>query len=290
MSRRERISDFTRPVARGEFRSYSRRNYSSPPVEQKVRTNSEVPLKKSINRNSKQEIVRNSPKTPPAFPKQDRSRVLRRKGLKKLPEFSPQKKNRKFKIKTAVSSLAVITLLILTPILIFKNFSLSDGGGGVMSAKKILSGQNDEPKYLISSSIMDVPAKVEVIDSLDDQNRALTDSNKIGWYKNSSKSGDKGIMTFVGYVSSPDNTGALSDIDKMKLGDYIQVETGDGQILIFTVKEVKKVKPDELDQSDVTKSKVEDKQGLNIISYTDKSNTTNSDLTDNRYVIYATKD
>jgi hypothetical protein len=290
MSRRERISDFTRPVARGGFRSYSRTNYSSPPIEQKTNNGSAEPVKRSITRSSHQDLVRNSPKAPPANPKQDRSRVLRRNGLKKLPEFSPQKKNKRIKIKTLASSLAVITLLLLTPYLILRNYSLSGGEGVVMSARKIISGQNDEPKYLISSSIMDVPAKVEVIDSLDDQNRVLTDSNKIGWYKNSSKSGEKGIMTFVGYVSSPNNTGALSDIYKMKQGDYIQVETGDGQILIFTVKEVQKVKPTELDQADVTKSKHEDKQGLNIISYTDKSNTTNSDLSEYRYVVYATKD
>lgn len=290
MSRRERISDFTRPVARGSFRSSNRSNYSSPvtSVDQQMPFSSSSKKRSSL-RGGNHDVVRNSPKSPPRYPKQDKSKVLRRDGLKKLPEFSPPKKRKKVKLRTVLASTAVLALIIMTPVLIFRSFSQNQGGV-VMSARKIIGGQNDEPKYLISSSIMDVPAKVEVIDSLDDQNRALTDSNKIGWYKNSSKSGDKGVMIFAGYVSSPDNTGALSEINKMKPGDYIQIETGDGQILIFTVKEVKKVKPAELDQADVTKSKSEDKQGLNIISYTDKSRTSNSDLTDYRYVVFATKD
>lgn len=289
MSRRERISDFTRPVSREYNRSIRRESISQdqsydPNFKFSSRTE---PQKSAKLRSAKQDITRNNPKDPPAFPKQDKSRVLRRDGLKKLPEFKPKKKQNRFKYKTLASSLAVIALAVITPVLIFNNFTQTKGV--VMGVKGIISGSDDEPKYLISSSIMDVPAKVEPIDSLDDSSRSLADYNKLGWYNKSSKSGQKGAMVFTGYVSSPNNIGALREITAMKSGDYVQVETGDGRFLVFVVKEIKKIQPNELNYDDISKSINPDKEGLNIISYTD-SNDSNPELSNNRYIVYAVKE
>jgi hypothetical protein len=289
MSRRERISDFTRPVAREYDRSVRREqelNHERYDSSFKFSSRTE-PQKSAKLRSSKQDVVRNGPKDPPAFPKQDRSRVLRRDGLKKLPEFKPKKKQNKFKYKTIASALTVILLVIVTPVLIFNNFNQTKGA--VKGVKSLISGVDDEPKYLISSSIMDVPAKIEPIDSIDDVQRSLTDYNKLGWYNKSSKSGQKGAMVFTGYVSSPNNIGALREITAMKTGDYIQVETGDGRFLVFIVKEIRKIQPNELNYADISKSIDPNKEGLNIISYTDSVDS-NPELTNNRYIVYSVKE
>ena len=133
---------------------------------------------------------------------------------------------------------------------------------------------------------MDVAAKVDSVDSIENDSTSLIDINHLGWYTGSSKPTEDGAMVFVGYVSGVDKTGALREIQSIQKDDYIQVETGNGMILLYKVVELKKYLPNQINEQDLIKPVIPGKQGLNIISFTDRLDTT-SDFGTYRYVIYA---
>ncbi len=288
MSRRERISDFTRTTPRNTKHTSGRGSRRITGFDPKAIETPEIKgTKKASLRTTKQDFIRSPVSSNPSTPKQDKSRVLQRKGLNRLPPFKPIKPKRRFNIRLIGAGMAVLALTAVTPYLFYKN--LSGTQGIVMGVKNKLITGSDLPKYFISSSIMDVPARVDVVDSIDDDSQALQDNNKIGWYQHSSKPGEPGAMVFAGHVSGDDNTGALKEISKMKAGDSIRVDTGDGRVILFNIVEVKKILPSELNVEGLKKSRIEGKEGVNIVSFTDR-NSINPELVSYRYIIYAVKE
>ncbi len=287
MSRRERVSDFqtrsgrvnTRLVNRGQYSETSGRPLTDP-----GQGSRSMPLIKTI----RGDVKRAKPKTPPRQPKQNKSYVLRRDGLKKLPTFKPQKPSRRRALVKYSAALVAMFLIVASPFLLYRNFH-SKTDGVVMGVKKLIDSSYSNPKYLIASGMMDVPAKIEVVGSIDNNNRALQDTNKLGWYAKSSKPGEDGVMVFVGYVSGG-GTGALREIKALKSGDFIQIETGDGRILRFKVKNVSTRDADETNVDDLLKpTNDQDKEAINIITYSDKGGS-DKEFAAKRYVVYAVKE
>ncbi|MFO0920349.1 MAG: class F sortase [Candidatus Saccharimonadales bacterium] len=288
MSRRERISDFQTRSGRVNTRPVSRRQYSGtsggPSIDFEPSVRGASPVK--IIRDN---VKRTSPKTHPVQPKQTKSYVLRRNGLKKLPTFKPQKPSRRRVLVKYGAALVVMFLIVISPFLLYKNFH-SKTDGVVMGVKKLIDSSYSNPRYLIASGMMDVPAKIEIVGSIDNYNRALQDTNKLGWYEKSSKPGEDGVMVFVGYVSGEGNTGALREIKALKSEDFIQIETGDGRILRFKVKNISTRDTNETNFDDLLKpTNDQDKEAINIITYSDIDGS-DKELAAKRYVVYAVKE
>lgn len=280
MSRRDRISDFTRSSDR------RRRFVARPTVSRQpsVLAHEAPKINSQVNKSS---IKRTLPHSPPAHPKQNKSAVLQRQGLKKLPPFTPVKTKKKIPFVQIGAAMMAILIVFTVPYLFYK--TVASSGGVVKSIKKEFIAGDDLPKYLISSRMMDVAAKVDpVSDFLNDSND-LTDPNHVGWYNKSSKPGQPGTSLYVGYVSGRNNDGAFHQIKRMREGDYIQVETGDGQVILYKVKKIEKYIPHQYDRDLLLKSAEDGKEGLNIITFTDR-NDAGSDLGQYRYAVFAVRE
>ncbi|MCA9333326.1 class F sortase [Candidatus Saccharibacteria bacterium] len=275
MSRRNRISDFTRPNTynRGTRRSF----FIKADDDHQITKNRPKKQTKSLD------IKRTPRNKVPVEPRQEKSKVLRRQGLKKLPIYKIEPKKKRLNARLIISSFAAVVIVLAVPALFYKLFFSQDNF--VKFVKSSITGEKI-PKYLISSSIMDVAAKVDSVDSIENDSTSLIDINHLGWYTGSSKPTEDGAMVFVGYVSGVDKTGALREIQSIQKDDYIQVETGNGMILLYKVVELKKYLPNQINEQDLIKPVIPGKQGLNIISFTDRLDTT-SDFGTYRYVIYA---
>lgn len=275
MSRRDRVSDFTRPS--NNDRSSTRRVVTRDLLPRIAQPKTTTP--------STRKLIREVTRPNPVQQKQDKSKVLRRQGLKKLPEFKPKRQKSESYIRRHAVLIGVLSGIILLPVAIF--LILSNTGTVKSVQSKIFS--NDMPRYLTSSSIMDVATKVTPVDSLDNYEREVTDLNYVGWYKISSKPGMPGVVVIVGDVSRTNQVSPFHNIQEMKKDDYIQVETGDGQILVYKVTEIKKYRPDDLKDDMVLKPAVQGKQGLNLVTYTDSGNSS-SELGQYRFVVYAVQE
>ncbi len=284
MSRRDRISDFTRPVQRNKV-SDSRHVFSREQQNRIVDRHAlpEKPLEKPTT--PLREVNRVVARPNPLQSRQDKSKVLRRQGLQKKTTFVPRKK-RSINYRKYTTIMAVSLVLLITPVVLYK-FVFQ--GGFVKGVKEAYDVGDEQPKYLTSSSMMDVAAKVHPITSLDDQSHELKDASYAGWLEASSKPDTPGAMVMAGHTSGQNGRGAFHDIQALKKGDYIQVETGDGKVLLFRVHETRKYAPSDLETQEILKPIVADKQGLNLVSFTDKKYP-ESELGKYRFVVFAVKE
>ncbi len=279
MSRRERISDFTRPVLRNRVSDLRRVDPVSQPRQVVEPATPAKPKTRS-------KIQRNQPNRPPAEPRQDRSKVLRRQGLKKLPPFTPKKQKKHVNIKLILSGMAVFVIILVAPFLFY--MSIVQNKGFVLGIKKAII-TDDTPKYLTSSSIMDVAARVDVIKGVEINNPQPFGLNNIGWFSESAKPGQPGVAVFTGYVSGSDSTGALRDIRAIKIGDTIKIETGDGKVVPYKVESVQKKTPEEIDFNELKRPISEGKNGLSIVTIKDTVSP-GSELGMFRYVVRAVEE
>ena len=88
----------------------------------------------------------------------------------------------------------------------------------------------------------------------------------VGWYDGSSKPGEPGAMFIDGHVSGPKNRGIFYDIKKLKKGDVVEIERGDGLKLEFKVVAVEKYDANNVDMNKALRSYDPSKQGLNLMT------------------------
>lgn len=94
-----------------------------------------------------------------------------------------------------------------------------------------------------------------------------TNIHDAGWYTGSSKPTDKaGAILIDGHVSGPTKRGVFYDLKKLKAGDEIILERGDGAKLTFAVARTKTVKTEEVDMAEMMRSDVPTKLALNLIT------------------------
>lgn len=108
----------------------------------------------------------------------------------------------------------------------------------------------------------------------------------IGWYNGSSLPGQPGAMLLDGHVSSWNAHGTFYDLKKLKTGDDIKVERGDGKV--FTYKVLKSVTYDHqsVDMKSAVVSADPGKPGLNLITCTGRVVPGTNEF-DGRLIVYA---
>lgn len=100
-------------------------------------------------------------------------------------------------------------------------------------------------------------------------NELATPSNiyDAGWYTGSSKPTDRaGAILIDGHVSGPTKHGVFYNLKKLKAGDEMILERGDGEKLTFVVTRSKTVKTEEVDMGEMMRSDEPTKLALNLIT------------------------
>lgn len=98
-----------------------------------------------------------------------------------------------------------------------------------------------------------------------------------GWYESSSKPGQGGAVLVDGHATGPTATGVFGGINKLKQGDKITIERGDGKTLTYSVNKVAKMPVGQVNMSELMLPYQAGTNGLNLITcageYDAKSNT-----------------
>lgn len=91
-----------------------------------------------------------------------------------------------------------------------------------------------------------------------------------GWYDDSSKPGLPGAMLVDGHSGIGKTNGIFHDAAKLKKGDTMTVERGDGTKFVYRVTSVSVLKVDSVDMSSMVTPDENADEGLNIITCTGK--------------------
>jgi LPXTG-site transpeptidase (sortase) family protein len=124
----------------------------------------------------------------------------------------------------------------------------------------------DEPKWITIPSL-DVTARVIKVGTKDD-GEIKTPNNifDIGWLETSAKPGQNGAMFLDGHVHGPTEPGTFYNIKKLKAGDKITIERGDGQELTYSVVRSETYDKNNVDMVAALNTAVPGKPGLNLIT------------------------
>jgi hypothetical protein len=127
----------------------------------------------------------------------------------------------------------------------------------------------DEPRFLKIGKL-NVFARARPI-SLKTQVEPNSPANifDAGWYKGSSKLGEKGATLIHAHVSGATQHGVFYDIDKLTAGDLIAVTRGDGKEFIYKVVSKKMFEKGNVDMSTALNSIMPGKSGLNLLTTPD---------------------
>lgn len=125
----------------------------------------------------------------------------------------------------------------------------------------------------------------------DQLNRIASPTNvyDVGWFNQSSKPGQPGVMVMNGHVSSSSTPGVFFNLKNLKAGDKIYVEQGDGSLHSFSVKENTTYDFDKVDMLKVLRPITANKLGLNLITCAGKVINGGNEF-DKRVVVFAEQD
>lgn len=139
----------------------------------------------------------------------------------------------------------------------------------------------------ISLPSLDVKARVLQV-GVDDNNQLLAPKNVFdaAWYTGSSKPGEAGAAVIDGHYSGVSTKGVFGQIKKLKNGDKIDIERGDGKVLSFTIRQVETVAADAVDMGKLLVSVETSLPGLNLITCGGKFDASTHKFSD-RTVVYA---
>ena len=110
-----------------------------------------------------------------------------------------------------------------------------------------------------------------------------------GWYTGSAKPGEPGAALIDGHASGTTRQGEFAFLDRLQIGDSIEVERGDGQKLTYEVIYTETVPMKDVDMTKLLLPYGENAQGLNLITCTGKftKNKDGSFTYDHRALVYA---
>lgn len=152
--------------------------------------------------------------------------------------------------------------------------------------KKSYAVSPDLPRILKIPSIQ-ISSRIKRI-NVDEDNVLELPKNiyDAGWYDGSSKPGDDGATFIYGHVSGPINHGVFYYLDRVKIGDLVTIERGDGKTVNYKVIAAELFAADKVDAAKVLAPYQTGKNGLNIMTgaglWDDKKQDYNQ-----RLVIYA---
>ncbi len=107
--------------------------------------------------------------------------------------------------------------------------------------------------------------------------KAPTNIYDTGWYINSAKPGENGAMLLDGHVHGLTKPGVFYNLKKLRTGDEVTVQRGDGENFRYRVVSTQSYERDKLDMVAATTSIDSARPGLNIITcdgQLDKANNT----------------
>lgn len=107
-----------------------------------------------------------------------------------------------------------------------------------------------------------------------------------GWYKNSSKPGQKGAMFIDGHVSGPTKGGIFANLNQLNVGDKIAVEAGNGTKYVYKVAAKEVFEANNVNMAKVLRPYDPVKPGLNIMTCNGKFDAKEQTY-NKRLVVYA---
>jgi LPXTG-site transpeptidase (sortase) family protein len=87
-----------------------------------------------------------------------------------------------------------------------------------------------------------------------------------GWYNGSALPGESGAVLIDGHVHGPTKPGVFVGLKKLKTGDAITLERGDGKVFTYRVAKMQSYAKDAVDMGAAFSSAEPGKPGLNIIT------------------------
>jgi hypothetical protein len=147
----------------------------------------------------------------------------------------------------------------------------------------------DEPRSIIIRSINVAAQIVEVGASNNNRVKAPINIYDLGWFNGSAKPGNEGAVVLNGHVAGPTKHGTLYSISKLKSGDKIELESGNGGKFTYTIQAVETFENDDIDMSKMLTSYTYGRKGLNIMTVGGRFNSKTNQY-ELRYAVYATQD
>lgn len=165
-----------------------------------------------------------------------------------------------------------------------------------------LAGSSDEnptENYIEAYRVASNRPRVLTIESLGIRARVLevgTDGRKqpqlaknsydAGWYNVSVAPGEPGAVVVSGACSGSVGQGVFHRLSELLRGAQIQIERGDGTVLIYRVESTKTVTVDALDMTEVLMPAHGFNQGINLVGCTGSYDTKTNDFA-GRIIVYA---
>lgn len=139
------------------------------------------------------------------------------------------------------------------------------------------------PMYLVISKLL-VNAPVEAV-GVNDKGEMANPSNlqKVAWYKDGTKPGQKGSVVLAGHTGSPSEIGVLQGVDKLNEGDSLEVRETGGKTSKYQVYKTATYAVGDVPLPEVFAK--DDGAYLNLISCVGKWNS-NTNSYDQRLVVY----
>lgn len=213
--------------------------------------------------------------------------------------ISQTKPRRRAKIITVMSLLAVVAGLVLMFTSGKNHQPIPPSGSEILptpsstkpSSSKINNYQvaADLPRYIFIPSIGVTKTRVFQL-GLNKKNQIASPDNiyDVGWYKDSAKPGKDGAMFMYGHVSSWTANGIFYDLKKLKPGDEIIIQRGDGQKFTYQVRQQKTYQVKNVDMQAALKPIEAGRQGLNLMTCTGSVIPGTSEF-DQRLVVFASR-
>lgn len=307
MSRRERISDFTRVEPRA--------SESRAPVRSMPRSPSQITpgISKEVRKETLTDIKRTAVRVKPTKPRQNKSNVLRRQGLKKLPPFVPRKVKKRFPAKLSIGVMVgAFSLIIVGSVIgsLQKNSKDIDipavqaatDTQASLSPDELLEKEptqaehnahtvaKESPRYLRSPKLV-MDARVVTLPIMM-QDKGIPDTTNIfdvGWYEGSNLPNTTGASLMVGYVASLNKEGVFYKIGSLRAGDLLELELGNGSKIKYKVVKTKTYAPESVDMNELLVSAVPEKQGLNLITISKRFDVRTQKY-ENRFAVFAVRE
>lgn len=139
-------------------------------------------------------------------------------------------------------------------------------------------------KYLVISKLF-INAPIEPVGVTSTGEMATSQSlNKIAWYKDGTLPGEQGSAVFAGHYGGPAEVGIFRTLEKLGVGDTMEVRSKSGQTLTYKVYNVGTYKTAEVPLQELFNKK--DGKYLNLVTCVGEWDASNSSYSD-RHIVYA---
>lgn len=138
--------------------------------------------------------------------------------------------------------------------------------------------------YLVIPKLL-INAPIEPVGVTPSGDMATSKSlQKIAWYKDGTKPGEAGSAVFAGHYGGPHETGIFRTLDKMKIGDTVEVRSGNGKSLAYQIYNIVTYKTADVPLQDLFNKK--DGVYLNLVTCVGQWDSATSTYSD-RLIVYA---